>query len=292
MATSNGVRSNDDDGGADKRLPVTVLSGFLGSGKTTMMKWLLENKEGMKIAVIVNDMAELNIDANLINNSMKKSGGDMVHFKPTGGTDMVELQNGCICCNLREDLLIEVHKMASQGKFDYMVIESSGICEPRPIAETFSMDVKDSPPRAMPSNRTESRLKVLNATARLDTMVSVVDCQRFWENMNSLENVANSNADIMAALSFEVGDKMTMLEDLSQGWYKAKLNEQTGYVAADYVKKLAGEGGERKKKQPVGYNPYGCSRLNAQVFVFRRIREVLDQKAQVIESRKETNNTH
>jgi len=169
----------------DKRLPVTVLSGFLGSGKTTMMKHLLQNTKGMKIAMIVNDMAELNIDANLIK-AVQEGGGKL---EKVDNREMVELQNGCICCNLREDLLVEVHKMTTRGKFDYLLIESSGICEPRPIAETFAMDLDEEAPEA-PHNKQQNRLKILNSAARLDTMVSVVDCQRFWENLQSLENVA------------------------------------------------------------------------------------------------------
>eukprot|EP00468_Gymnochlora_sp_CCMP2014_P007265 CAMPEP_0167754740 /NCGR_PEP_ID=MMETSP0110_2-20121227/8441_1 /TAXON_ID=629695 /ORGANISM="Gymnochlora sp., Strain CCMP2014" /LENGTH=586 /DNA_ID=CAMNT_0007640659 /DNA_START=209 /DNA_END=1969 /DNA_ORIENTATION=+ len=153
-----------------------------------MMKWLLENKQGMKIAMIVNDMAELNIDATLIK-SVENAGGALQKHMDR---EMVELQNGCICCNLREDLLVEVHKLAEMQRFDYLVIESSGICEPKPIAETFAMNISPAQQRRQQQrNHTQQdRLQILNSRARLDTMVSVVDCQNFWDNLKSLEVVA------------------------------------------------------------------------------------------------------
>ena len=136
----------------DNRLPVTVLSGFLGAGKTTVLNNLLTGDHGRKIAVIVNDMSSINIDEALLRDSVSR-----VDAK------MVEMHNGCICCTLREDLLIEVKKLALDGRFDYLVIESTGIGEPLPVAETFTFN--------------DDSGMVLGDIARLDTMVTVVDAQ-------------------------------------------------------------------------------------------------------------------
>lgn len=136
----------------DNRLPVTVLSGFLGAGKTTVLNNLLTGDHGRKIAVIVNDMSSINIDEALLRDSVSR-----VDAK------MVEMHNGCICCTLREDLLIEVKKLALDGRFDYLVIESTGIGEPLPVAETFTFN--------------DDSGMVLGDIARIDTMVTVVDAQ-------------------------------------------------------------------------------------------------------------------
>ncbi|MED3646356.1 GTP-binding protein [Halalkalibacterium halodurans] len=148
------------------KIPVTVLSGYLGAGKTTVLNHVLANKEGMKVAVIVNDMSEVNIDATLV-----KQGG----FTRTD-EKLVELQNGCICCTLREDLIIEVEKLARLGNIDYILIESTGISEPIPVAQTFTY--------------LDEELGIhLGDRCTLDTMVTVVDANRFWEDYESGESL-------------------------------------------------------------------------------------------------------
>lgn len=193
-------------------LPVTVLSGFLGAGKTTVLSHILNNRQGKRVAVIVNDMSDINIDA-----AMVKSEVSLSHSEEK----LVEMSNGCICCTLREDLLLEVNKLAKDGRFDYLVIESTGISEPLPVAETFTFADEEG--------------VSLSDVATLDTMVTVVDAANFLKDYEDAKYLQDSGESLGEDDERSVADLLADQVEFAD----VLLISKTDLVEASEVERLA-----------------------------------------------------
>jgi G3E family GTPase len=196
---------------ASNKLPVTVLSGFLGAGKTTVLSHILNNREDKKVAVIVNDMSEVNIDSEIIQNEVSLNRSE---------EKLIEMSNGCICCTLREDLLLEVTNLAKQGRFDYLVIESTGISEPLPVAETFTFADEEG--------------ISLSDIASLDTMVTVVDAVNFLKDYEEAKYLKDAGESLGEEDERSVADLLVDQVEFAD----LILISKTDLVNTDEIKRL------------------------------------------------------
>ncbi|MEX1201487.1 MAG: zinc metallochaperone GTPase ZigA [Methylophaga sp.] len=195
------------------RLPVTVLSGFLGAGKTTVLNHILNNRENRRVAVIVNDMSEINIDARQVSQDVQLNRAE---------EKLVEMSNGCICCTLREDLLVEVRQLADAGRFDYLVIESTGISEPLPVAETFTF--------------ADEKGISLSDVAKLDTMVTVVDAVNFLRDFQEARSLQETGESLGEEDERSISDLLVEQVEFCD----VILISKTDLCSADELKKLTG----------------------------------------------------